>query len=239
MSLERLKRLAPVFVGVLLAVMLVPVMALAAPEAQGSEPGFFQVWTQRVRDFFSSSAINLAWRGLLALGLFLLGWLVAKVIAWVIFRLLIRTNLAMKLADKLGVKPLVEEKPETKEAVEDKHALERGISVVIFYILMLLVVVGVLQFARLTQAAAPINKRTPARPDDPTKYGSMQTADEEVITETLEGNVYGDEYEIYQQIAGALQGGQPYPVTPADALELSRVLDAVRTASDENRVVAL
>lgn len=79
----------------------------------------------------------------------------------------------------------------------------------------------------------------PARPDDPTKFTTMTSDGNETINETLEGNAYGDEYEVYTEIAAAINGEQDFPVKPRDALELSRILDAVRTSSKENRVVGL
>jgi len=36
-----------------------------------------------------------------------------------------------------------------------------------------------------------------------------------------------------------LRGGKPYPVKPDDALQLTRVLDAIRLSDAENRVVYL
>ncbi|MDH7570164.1 MAG: Gfo/Idh/MocA family oxidoreductase, partial [Armatimonadota bacterium] len=84
-----------------------------------------------------------------------------------------------------------------------------------------------------------LHRNTPAHPSDPTRYGTMQTTDNEVITETLGPHLYGDEYEIYGEIAQALRGERSYPVTPGDALQLSRVFDAIRTSSEENRVVFL
>jgi predicted dehydrogenase len=84
-----------------------------------------------------------------------------------------------------------------------------------------------------------IIRKTPARPDDPTQYAATQSEGEGESEEHVEGNVYGDEYEIYAEIAEALAGDGAYPVAPTDALELSRVLDAIRTASEEDRVVTL
>jgi len=86
-------------------------------------------------------------------------------------------------------------------------------------------------------AQLKINATTPARPSDPTKYIAMKAAPDRILEETLTGNLYGDEHQIYKEIAAALRGETHYPVTPASALELSRVLDAIRTSSDENRVV--
>ncbi|MBU0714931.1 MAG: Gfo/Idh/MocA family oxidoreductase [Verrucomicrobia bacterium] len=82
-----------------------------------------------------------------------------------------------------------------------------------------------------------VNATTPAQPSDPTKYIAMKAAPDRILEETLTGNLYGDEHQIYKEIAAALCGEAHYPVTPASALELSRVLDAIRTSSDENRVV--
>jgi predicted dehydrogenase len=78
-----------------------------------------------------------------------------------------------------------------------------------------------------------------ARPEDPTAAGAMKPAREQVAEERLEGALYGDTDEIYADVAAALRGERRFPVTPADALELSRILDAIRTASEENRVVSL
>ena len=116
-----------VLFGVLITcgvVMLLPVLGWAAPPPESSDPGFFAQWSQRVRDFFSSNVINLAWRGLLALLLFLAGWLVAKLIAYVIFRLLCRTNLAARVADKLGAGRLMEGE-DAKEEKNSQHAVGR------------------------------------------------------------------------------------------------------------------
>jgi hypothetical protein len=65
----------------------------------------------------------------------------------------------------------------------------------------------------------------------------MQAVPDKILEETLAGSPYGDEHQIYVDIAAALHNEARYPVTPASALELSRVLDAIRTSSDENRVV--
>lgn len=84
-----------------------------------------------------------------------------------------------------------------------------------------------------------VYRNTPAAPDDPTKYSTMRSTDERTDTETIQGAMYGDQNEIYKEIAAALRGTKDYPVKPEDALELSRTFDAIRTASEENRVVQL
>lgn len=84
-----------------------------------------------------------------------------------------------------------------------------------------------------------IHRQFLARPTDPTRFAAMQAEGGACTEETLEGSTYGDERAIYAEIAAALQGGAPYPVTPADALRLSRVLDAIRTSSETDQVVRL
>lgn len=84
-----------------------------------------------------------------------------------------------------------------------------------------------------------IHTNTPAQPGDPTQYSTMKSLDEQTIEETLPGSIWGDENEVYAQVAQALRGERPFPVQPADALALSRVLDAIRASSEENRVVSL
>jgi scyllo-inositol 2-dehydrogenase (NADP+) len=82
-------------------------------------------------------------------------------------------------------------------------------------------------------------KQTPARPADPTQFSTMQAKPAEVLEETVEGAVYGDEQVIYRELAAAVKGESVYPVSADDALQLSRVLDAIKISSSENRVVML
>jgi len=90
------------------------------------------------------------------------------------------------------------------------------------------------QGARIT-----VRTNTPVQPHDPTQFATMQ-ADATQISEEIVGNdVYGDEHRIYPEIAQALRGERPYPVTADHALELTRVLDAIRIASGEDRIVSL
>jgi predicted dehydrogenase len=81
--------------------------------------------------------------------------------------------------------------------------------------------------------------QTPAQPADPTRFSTMQAEPAGVQEETVEGATYGDEQEIYKEIAAALKGEKPYPVSVEDALQLSRVLEAIKVSSAENRVVIL
>ncbi|MCP4645309.1 MAG: Gfo/Idh/MocA family oxidoreductase, partial [bacterium] len=84
-----------------------------------------------------------------------------------------------------------------------------------------------------------VAKRIPGQPNDPTSYGENDAVEEETLEEEVEGEVYGDEHAVYAEIAGAVQGTSPYSVSTDDALQLTRTLDAIRTASEEDRVVTL
>jgi predicted dehydrogenase len=84
-----------------------------------------------------------------------------------------------------------------------------------------------------------VHTSVPGNPADPTQYATMQAKADTVTEETLEGAQYGDEYEIYIEIAAALRGEGNAPVSLEDALEVSRMLQAVRTSHEENRVVRM
>ena len=84
-----------------------------------------------------------------------------------------------------------------------------------------------------------IYKATLPEPGDPTQVTTMKATDQTKIEEKVEGAVYGDEHQIYREVVQALRGEREFPVKPADALQLSRVFDAVRLSQDENRVVHL
>jgi len=86
-------------------------------------------------------------------------------------------------------------------------------------------------------------RKKPTRPADPTAVpspsssGSTDRGGDRVAEEDIEGNLYGDEHEIYTHVAGELTGTGTYPVRPEDALELSRVFEAMKLSQAENRVV--
>ena len=82
-------------------------------------------------------------------------------------------------------------------------------------------------------------KSVPGCPDNPINTSTMEAQGETIIEETLESELYGDGKEIYAEVAQALRGEKPYPVKPDDALQLTRVLDAIRLSDAENRVVYL
>lgn len=84
-----------------------------------------------------------------------------------------------------------------------------------------------------------VHRAALARAADPTQFASMQSTQDAVINETIHGALYGDTDEIYAEIAADIRGERPFPVTPDDALELSRVLDAVRASNEQNQVVTM
>lgn len=73
----------------------------------------------------------------------------------------------------------------------------------------------------------------------PDRDGYRSPVQMETTCETVSGNRYGDQFAIYQHIARALQGLEPYQVTPASAAGLTRILDAVRTSSEQGKVIHL
>ena len=84
-----------------------------------------------------------------------------------------------------------------------------------------------------------VRSAEPPAPDDPTQYSGMQTKEPEVTTETVGPSAWGDEHKVYREVAQALRGGKQYPVKPLDALELTRILDAIRKSAQNNKVVTL
>ena len=82
-------------------------------------------------------------------------------------------------------------------------------------------------------------QHAPARPTDPTQFGTMKADARSVREEELAGSPYGDEFEVYAEVADALAGRAPFPVKPEHALELSRVLDAIRLSSEADRTVTI
>ena len=84
-----------------------------------------------------------------------------------------------------------------------------------------------------------VHRSTLAKPSDPTKFASMKSDENVVTDETLDAALYGDEHEIYVKIAAAIRGEEAFPVSPEDALQLTRVLDAIRASSEQNRVITM
>jgi predicted dehydrogenase len=84
-----------------------------------------------------------------------------------------------------------------------------------------------------------VSRKTPDRPDDPTRFSTMKAEGQAVTTEQLTGATWGDEKVIYAELAGELRQAGRYPIASADALALSTVFDAIRQSSVENRLVTL
>lgn len=157
-----LRRLKTIFAGLAAALVLAaPSLALAAPPpAPKPEPvaepsaGFMtaQWWQNMFGKLVSEEMMSMGLQLLLGILLFIGGWIVAKLLSWAVFRLLCKTDLDNKLADKLGFKLLLED----RKTKPDQNALERGVATTVFYLAMALVVVGVLDYAGLEQAAGPI-----------------------------------------------------------------------------------
>ncbi len=82
------------------------------------------------------------------LGYFLLGWLAAKVLSYLVFKGLTKTEIDDWIAEKLGLGPLLEG--------GEPNKLERWISQAVFWTLGLFVSVIALEKAGFSQAAAPI-----------------------------------------------------------------------------------
>lgn len=158
-----LRRLKTILAGLTAALVLTaPRLALAAPPAAPPAekvvvepgPGFMtaQWWNEMLNKLVSDEMLHMGLQLLLGILLFIVGWILAKVLSWIVFKALCKTDLDNKLADKLGFKLLLEDRT-TKP---DQNALERGVATTVFYLAMALVVVGVLDYAGLEQAAGPI-----------------------------------------------------------------------------------
>jgi predicted dehydrogenase len=76
-------------------------------------------------------------------------------------------------------------------------------------------------------------------PTDTENYSTAEASEEETREETIENHGADDAATIYADVARAIRGEQTFAVSPENALELSRVLDAIAQSSDEDRVVAL
>lgn len=129
--------------------LLTPTLALAAPAAADDGP------LAQLGIMADNPAVQLGARVLLAILLFIAGWIVAKMISYAVFQLLSRTDLDNKAAEKLGISLLLGERKKTEDG---EGTVERFISQVVYYIVMLLVVVGVLEFAGLSQVAGPLER---------------------------------------------------------------------------------
>jgi hypothetical protein len=131
-----------------------PGVALAGPPPVTTPPVFTpQWWSQTFGTLLSDDLMMLAWRLVIGVLLFVAGWLFAKLVSWVVYRLLRRTDFDNRLAAKLGVDTLMAGRGRQPG---DEDMVERGVARVVFWLLMALVIVGVLDYANLDMAAGPI-----------------------------------------------------------------------------------
>jgi hypothetical protein len=144
----------PCVLGVL-AFALLGALAHAAPGEEAAAPARDLVgeWDESLRAWATDRVVTVGARVVAAVVLFVFGWVVAKGIAYAVFAALSRTDVDNRLAERIGLTMLLR-KPTEGEA--DEHQLERVTSKVVYYVLMLLVVVGVLELAGLSQVAHPI-----------------------------------------------------------------------------------
>lgn len=135
-----------------LAVADAPAPAPAAEPSPAAAPADDGDFMTRMESWASNPAVRIGSRILLAILLFIGGWIVARLASYAVFHLFSRTELDNKVAQKLGLSMIMGD----RKSSEDPGSLERVIAKVVYYLVMLLVVVGVLQFAGLTQVASPI-----------------------------------------------------------------------------------
>ena len=131
-----------------LCCLITPALALAAPPPSGDGP------LGQLGLMAENPAVKLALRVLLAILLFIAGWIVAKIVHFATYQLLSRTDLDNKVAERLGVSVLLD----GKKSGDAQGTVERFVAQVAYAIVMLLVIVGVLQFAGLSQVAGPLER---------------------------------------------------------------------------------
>ncbi len=129
-----------------------PAPAGGAPPPEAASEG----WDASVRSLMSERALEVGGRVVIAIVLFIIGWIVAKTVSYGVFTLLNKTTWDNVIARKLGITMLLPDRDGDGERGEEGGAIERFTAKLVFWILMLLVIVGVLQFAGLSQVAGPL-----------------------------------------------------------------------------------
>lgn len=66
-----------------------------------------------------------------------------------------------------------------------------------------------------------------------------EAGEPEVVEKSVGSKVYGDEADIYRDVARTLLDGASFPVTPDDAYSGTCVIDAIRASHDSRQVVTL
>jgi hypothetical protein len=85
-----------------------------------------------------------------ALGILIIGWIVARLIAWGVFKLMQRTNLDNRLAGAIAT-------DEEEAAGTPRLNVERWVSTGVFYLLMLFVLIAFFQTLQLTAVSGPLS----------------------------------------------------------------------------------
>jgi hypothetical protein len=120
----------------------------APPPPAGAQAGSpAEAWFQ---NFISGDGLDTLVHVLGAILLFIVGWIVAKLLSYATMQLLGRTSVDNKIANKLGITMLLKDGRDTEQAVE------KFIAAIVYWTAMLLVVIGVLEYAGLEKVADPI-----------------------------------------------------------------------------------
>ena len=104
----------------------------------------FQDLLNQLLSLVGTNLLNL----LSALGILIIGWIVARLIAWGVFRLMKRTNLDNRLAGAIA---------EEDEKETPRINIERWVSNGVFYLLMLFVLIAFFQTLQLTAVSGPLS----------------------------------------------------------------------------------
>lgn len=137
-------------IAAMTAALVLPVVALAGPfGAPAPEPAPTGIMAI-VQPLLSATAPIVAGFGG-ALLIFIGGWFVARLVSWLAYGALIRTDVDDRIAASLGLTFML-------EAPGDKNRLERILAAILYYVLMLFVLVAALQQAGLAEAAMPIQR---------------------------------------------------------------------------------
>ena len=107
----------------------------------------FEDFFNQLLELVGTNLLNL----LSALGILIAGWIVARLIAWGVYRLFKRINLDKKLAGAFTT----DEEDAGEELPQPK--IERWISNIVFYLLMLFVLIAFFQTLQLTAVSGPLS----------------------------------------------------------------------------------
>src|SRR5688572_28770597 len=124
-----------------------PQPATTAETAPADVPGF----VESLRRMFSDNTMAQVGRAVLGLLIFIIGWLLAKLVSSLTYRLLCRVTSDGKLAAALGV-----ETTATAGELPDERRAERMVSRALYYVLLIGVCVAMVQYAGLTQSSGAV-----------------------------------------------------------------------------------